>query len=796
MRQSARFSRIVVGVLAAAAALALGASSAPAQARSRTASQVRLIVKFTRGSTAVERRALLVRHGAHAVRQIARLRIAVVRAAPAAAAALAADPGVAYAEPDHLVYAVATPNDPYFNPTAAPCYTSLGCWPYGNIHLPEAWNASTGSSSVIVAVVDTGVDATNPDLAGAVLPGYNVVAGNTNAADDAGHGTEVAGVIAARSNNGIGIPGVCGQCKILPVKALGSNGSGTTSNIALGISWAADQGARVINLSVGSNYPDPAMSDAIAYAIAKGVLVVAAAGNAGSSDPTVCANGACGGYPGAFTAQIPSGLISVAAADYFNHLYSFSNHGSWVSVSAPGCSVAVKMGGTFDPTGACGTSIAAPFVAGLAALAFSVSPQLTPASAQSAVVSTSARIMGQDVANGLVNAAALMQLLGQSTVATPVKTADPVLSGDARDGSTLTVSQGSWSGSPTSIASAWVRCDKNGNACSTAGAGTSFVLTTADVGHTLKATVTATNASGSTSAFVLSPVVAARAPVNDTLPAISGKALFGATLTASTGTWTGSAPLTYTYQWQSSADGVTWSSTGGISATYIAGTSVAGRVLRVAVTATNAGGSSTAYSAATDSIAAPPANTAAPKLSTASVRIGTTITTTPGSWTASPVPTYTYQWQYSATCASWTNIAGETASSYVVTRAVVNDCLRVVATARNTVRAATAASGSTARVLAPPEIVAAPVLTATLPLRAGTLVSAGVGTWSASPTPIFTYAWQYSTDGVHWTTIPAAVSTRFAVTAAYLGKVLRIAVTATNGLGSATAYSAAIGKLP
>ena len=119
MRQSTRLSRIVVVVLAAAAALALGASSAPAQARSRTASQVRLIVKFTRGSTAVERRALLVRHGAHAVRQIAHLRIAVVRAAPAAVAALAADPGVAYAEPDHLVYAVSAPNDPYFNPAAA-----------------------------------------------------------------------------------------------------------------------------------------------------------------------------------------------------------------------------------------------------------------------------------------------------------------------------------------------------------------------------------------------------------------------------------------------------------------------------------------------------------------------------------------------------------------------------------------------------------------------------------------------------------------------------------------------------
>jgi hypothetical protein len=387
-----------------------------------------------------------------------------------------------------------------------------------------------------------------------------------------------------------------------------------------------------------------------------------------------------------------------------------------------------------------------------------------------------------------------MQLLGQSTVATPVKTADPVLSGDARDGSTLSVSQGSWSGSPTSIAYAWVRCDKNGNACSTAGVGTSFVLTTADVGHTLKATVTATNASGSTSAFVLSSVVVARAPVNDTPPAVAGKALFGATLTVSAGTWTGSAPLTYAYQWQSSADGVTWSNTGSVSATYVAGPSVAGRVVRVAVTATNAAGSSTAYSAATDSIAAPPANTAAPKLSTASVRVGTTITTTPGSWTASPVPTYTYQWQYSATCASWTNIAGETASSYVVTRGRE----RLPAGRRDGAQHGSRSSRCV-------RVDGARPRSAGDRCRAGAhgdataqdrhpLISAGVGTWTASPTPIFTYAWQYSTDGVHWTTIPAAVSTRFTVTAAYLGKVVRIAVTATNGLGSATAYSAAIGK--
>jgi subtilisin family serine protease len=992
MRQLPRFSRGIVLFPAAAAALTL-AAAAPAHTPARAAMRpqhVRLIVKFTRSSTPAERRALLAASGARTLKEIAPLRIAVVRTTPATAAELAGAPDVAYTEPDHVAQAVTTPNDPYFNGSASPCVSSLGCWPYNNLHLPQAWDATTGSSSVIVAVVDSGVDGAHPDLAGAVLPGYNFVAGNTNAQDDNGHGTAVAGVIAARIDNGIGVPGVCGRCQILPVKVLGSTGSGSTSGVAQGITWAADHGARVINLSLASTYADPAMRDAISYAVGKGALVVVAAGNAGSSNPSTC-NGGCGGYPAAFTTQISSGLISVGAADYYNNLYSFSNHGPWVLVSGPGAAITPVLGGGYNaPGGVAGTSIAAPFVSGLAALAFSYSPLLSSAAAQSAITSTANRSSGQDVAYGLADAAALMRSLGYSAApAAPAKTADPVISGSARDGQTLTVSNGSWTGSPTpSYAYAWARCDAGGAGCAATGVSVaSYQLGAGDVGHTLRATVTATNSVGSASASVLSAAVLAVAPANTSSPTIGGALSVGSTLTASPGTWSGTAAprITFAYQWQSSSDGAVWAAIGATSpsytvtaamvgrrlrvmvtasnsagsataysasalvtsppsalaapslssatarlgdtltasagtwtgspapiasyqwqrltdrttwtsiagatgSTYAAGADDVGRYLRIAVTATSSAGTAVAYSAAAGPVTAPPAAGATPTVSSASPRLGDTLTASPGTWSGSPAPTYSYQWerstdssswstiqgarsrsygvgaavldnylrvvvtasssagtasahsnatarvsqapvnssrptlsggaspavdgtvtvtkggwtgtaplsysyrwQYAADCGSWSDIPGAASAGYVVTRSLVDACLRAVVTVQNTAGSATATTRSTARVLASPAVVAAPTIRVTLPLRAGSVLVAGPGSWSASPSCAYSYRWQYSTDGVTWTTVSGATGGRYTLAAAYLGDYVRVAVTATNSLGSATAYAAAVG---
>jgi thermitase len=429
---SARAGTAALVLLSAALLAAVPAAAQPANAQRAAHStsdasrqNARLLVKFDKRTPQLSRRQTLKRLGAKQVETLGPLGVVAVEVsrprAHSVLEALRASQQVSFAERDGVAHAVLAPNDPYFNASASPCVSSLGCWPYQNANLPNAWDVTNGSSAVVVAVVDTGVDASQPDLSSAVLGGYNFVAGNSDTTDDNGHGTEVAVGIAARSGNSVGIPGVCGQCQILPVKVLDASGSGSTANVALGITWAADHGAQVINLSLASTYADPLLHDAINYAIGKGVLVVSAAGNAGSNSPTVC-NGGCGGFPAAFAAYadanggaaIENGLVSVGAADYNDNLYSFSNHGSWVLLSAPGCSLAANNDGGFDGNGVCGTSIASSFVAGAAGLLLSYRSSLTLAQLQSALTSSTTHYAGLDVATGELNVYGALEAAGYS----------------------------------------------------------------------------------------------------------------------------------------------------------------------------------------------------------------------------------------------------------------------------------------------------------------------------------------------------------------------------------------------
>jgi hypothetical protein len=295
----------------------------------------------------------------------------------------------------HALSVGVTPTDPLY---------ASASWPYTSAQLPVAWQAGTGKP-VVVAVVDSGVNATG-DLAGAVLPGYNAIDGSTNTADDFGHGTAVATTIAGRGNNGIGTVGVCWGCEILPVKVLGSDGTGLTSTVATGITWAANNGAQVINLSLGGTGFDQAEADAVAYAESKGVVVVAGAGNDGSSSETF--------YPAAFP-----GVISVAGSDPNGVRYAWSNYGSGAQVAAPGCLIAPTPGAATFSTW-CGTSLASPFVAGIAGLALSDAPATTAAQFAQALEATATSVPGNYVAHGGVNAAATLQALGVSVAAPTV----------------------------------------------------------------------------------------------------------------------------------------------------------------------------------------------------------------------------------------------------------------------------------------------------------------------------------------------------------------------------------------
>ena len=296
------------------------------------------------------------------------------------------NPDVEFAEPNYVAYGATIPNDPYFymqyalhntGQVFAPRYGIKG--KHGaDINAPEAWNKEVGEESIVIAIVDSGIDYNHPDLKDKVISkGRDFVNGDYDAMDDFIHGTFVAGIAAADTNNSLGIAGVSWKSKLLPVKVLDKENKGYWSWIAEGTIWAANQGAKVINLSIAGEF-SRTMEEAINYVYNKGCVVVAAAGNKGKAVS----------YPAAFDK-----VLAVAATNYNDERVSFSNtEGTWASnygpeidVAAPGFLVLgcvpvwwANQKGWTRPYGYwSGTSLAAPHVAGMAALILSHKPWLT-----------------------------------------------------------------------------------------------------------------------------------------------------------------------------------------------------------------------------------------------------------------------------------------------------------------------------------------------------------------------------------------------------------------------------------
>ncbi len=243
-------------------------------------------------------------------------------------------------------------------------------WALNAVDFESAWSISTGAG-IKVAVVDTGVLGTHEDLAGSVVAGIDLASdqatydhADNGEVDPAGHGTHVAGIIAAHPNNGVGIAGAAPGVKIMPVRVLDATGSGSSSNVAEGIIWAAEHGARVINLSLGGG-PSPGMQVAIQYALSKQVLTFAAAGNSyqDGNQPS---------YPAAYPEA-----IAVAAINQSSQHASFSNTGSYVDISAPGDLIWSTYGqGHAQYALMSGTSMATPFATATAALILGEKPSL------------------------------------------------------------------------------------------------------------------------------------------------------------------------------------------------------------------------------------------------------------------------------------------------------------------------------------------------------------------------------------------------------------------------------------
>jgi thermitase len=231
-------------------------------------------------------------------------------------------------------------------------------WGLRNAGGTRLWRWGHGSPRTVVAVLDTGVDAGHPDLHGAVVPGWNTLAGSADTHDDNGHGTLVAGIIAARAGNRTGIAGYCWSCSIMPVKVLDGAGQGSGPAIAAGITWAVAHGAAIVNMSFTLDQPDTAVEAAVANAISRHVIVVTAAGNAGGDGVT---------YPAAL-----GGVLSAGGVDPAGALYSWSTFGPWTTASMPGCNETTSLGDWY--TQFCGSSSAAAALSGLLALAASDAP--------------------------------------------------------------------------------------------------------------------------------------------------------------------------------------------------------------------------------------------------------------------------------------------------------------------------------------------------------------------------------------------------------------------------------------
>ncbi|MCH9673421.1 MAG: S8 family serine peptidase [Gammaproteobacteria bacterium] len=271
-------------------------------------------------------------------------------------AALESDPAIEFAELDRLTpLSGYTPSDQLLS----------NAWHLNKMRAPEAWNATMGAD-IVVAVLDTGVFASHPDLAAAMLLGRNIPSANTDTSDVNGHGTAVAGVVAAQTDNGLGIASVAGRALILPVRITDrTDGYAYWSDIASGLYWAADQGADVANVSYGASESQTVRAAAQTFRTQGGVVVMAA-GNEGQS------------LPGADSPEI----VTVSATTSADVRASWSNYGPIVDVSAPGVSIyTTNRSGSYNAWS--GTSFASPATAGVVALIMAANPELSPAEVQS-----------------------------------------------------------------------------------------------------------------------------------------------------------------------------------------------------------------------------------------------------------------------------------------------------------------------------------------------------------------------------------------------------------------------------
>jgi thermitase len=616
-RTSDRFARSVV-------AMAVVASLIGPSIGSADTATTRLLVKFKTTVPAQARANALGAARATAVGSVRDLGVDVV-AVPVARAdealnALERNPAVQFAETDEVLQPQdVMPNDPSFPSTVA---VAGGAWGWSMTHTTQAWDVTEGDPSTVIAILDTGLKSGGlSDFDGQISSTYNAMTGRSDVTTNAGsHGTYVAGIAGLAAGNGTGNAGYCPGCRLMIVQ-VGTDSGANLSDIASGLTWAADHGARVANMSWAGTSDSATLRSATTYAHDHGVVMTAAAGNSNCN---------CVTYPSA-----DPYVLGVAGVSDSGAKAGDSNFGSWVKLAAPEGNLTAwpTINGSpgYAPVG--GTSSAAPVVAGIAGLLLSANASFTSAQVEQALESAAAPA-GFSVQYGRVDALAALATLGitdpQATSA-PSNSAPPqllvetngdyayqALTSSPQVGQVLLRGQGAWKGSaPLSLASVhWQRCDPTSMTCAVVGSAARYTVQSADEGYSLRAVISVKNGVGTVSVATAfsAPVGGAGSvlpvspPVNISQPAISGTAQTGQMLTASHGSWSGS-PTSYGYQWQDCDTSGTncVNVAGATTVAYTAQVSDVGHTLRVSVTAANSGGSTTATSAVTAVVAAAPA---------------------------------------------------------------------------------------------------------------------------------------------------------------------------------------------
>lgn len=359
----------------------------------------RVLVRWQEEMAAEARAAQLAAQGWQVLRTIDKLNTDIV-AVPegqelAAVDALQAMPGVAYAEPDYLAYAAGAPAAPA-QQSSLPPLSALGVqpndtfwsaqWSLRRAQLPLAWELNQGNAAVVVAVIDSGIDLSHPEFAGRLLPGFDYVEWDAVPQDQYGHGTHVAGIIAAAGNNSRGVAGSAWGVRLLPLRALDRNGLGTASNVAWALLGASSQGAKVVNLSLTLSAPSATVLDAIAVASSADCVLIAATGN--DTQPGQAP------VPVRYPAAYPQ-VIAVAASTHWENWAPYSNGGPEVEVAAPGGEagdpiISTSLAGSYAML--YGTSIATAHASGAAALLRAHAPQWNAASVRDGLRNTADKV--------------------------------------------------------------------------------------------------------------------------------------------------------------------------------------------------------------------------------------------------------------------------------------------------------------------------------------------------------------------------------------------------------------------